>query len=511
MGHIAYGADIPEEYCCPISGDIMLEPVTTPRGHSYEKEMILKWVREKGTSPMTRASVNESQIIPNFSLKEAIANHPEALKIRSLSTQIEKALKEKQAIIEYARGKSIVVLIGITGVGKSALGNILASKSFDINNRKLSFADGFKTGDNASVTRWPEYLESSLGLIFDLPGFNDTEGTAQDIINAALIGALFKAAQSIKVVNLVSDSLLGSAERTENLAKWYKLIKFLPEKLIKESTVLLVARSNTMDNYTEDEEYLSDMVAPRTITHADDSDDVQKAKKTLEHLLQKKKILRSPETKKEDASAFLARNDWFKKLVMHIQSLDSLRMPLNWKIQIDLNSTISSVLRYLLKNTIKTIYTTEKNSWPQIQADKSFISRVWSSTNDSLFSREKYLKKLNDAIENNKSIAYIKDFAQESFDAAKKEIEKEFEKDCIARDKELQEKQNKDIDANIEAISSGVGTLAAAVVPGGDKAAAMAGRAGSRVAVKVIGKVAVGVGVKKLFSSLSKGLSGNKK
>ena len=57
---------------CPITGDIMQDPLTTPEGHSFEKEAIEKWLQENLTCPLTRASITLESLIPNSNLKQAI-------------------------------------------------------------------------------------------------------------------------------------------------------------------------------------------------------------------------------------------------------------------------------------------------------------------------------------------------------------------------------------------------------------------------------------------------------
>ena len=46
--------DIPEEYLCPITFELMLEPVKASDGYIYEKKAILDWYRQNKTSPFTR-------------------------------------------------------------------------------------------------------------------------------------------------------------------------------------------------------------------------------------------------------------------------------------------------------------------------------------------------------------------------------------------------------------------------------------------------------------------------
>ena len=63
---------IPQTFYCPISGDLMNNPVSDREGHSYEKGEILRWLQKSKTSPMTRSYLDESHLVENDSLKRSI-------------------------------------------------------------------------------------------------------------------------------------------------------------------------------------------------------------------------------------------------------------------------------------------------------------------------------------------------------------------------------------------------------------------------------------------------------
>ena len=73
----AVGKDVPD-FCCPIGGELMREPVMLDDGTSYEKKAIAEWFstqkRESKplSSPMTREEVS-GKLERNLSLKNAIA------------------------------------------------------------------------------------------------------------------------------------------------------------------------------------------------------------------------------------------------------------------------------------------------------------------------------------------------------------------------------------------------------------------------------------------------------
>uniref|UniRef100_A0A3B3ZT60 WD repeat, SAM and U-box domain-containing protein 1 n=1 Tax=Periophthalmus magnuspinnatus TaxID=409849 RepID=A0A3B3ZT60_9GOBI len=68
------GSDGPDEFLGPITRELMRDPVIAADGYSYEREAIESWIRGKTkTSPMTNLPLQTTLLIPNRSLKMAIA------------------------------------------------------------------------------------------------------------------------------------------------------------------------------------------------------------------------------------------------------------------------------------------------------------------------------------------------------------------------------------------------------------------------------------------------------
>lgn len=62
----------PESYYCPISGELMKDPVIDPEGNTYDRRSIEAWLVKNATSPVTRSPLTQAQLAPNRALKEAI-------------------------------------------------------------------------------------------------------------------------------------------------------------------------------------------------------------------------------------------------------------------------------------------------------------------------------------------------------------------------------------------------------------------------------------------------------
>ncbi|XP_054976509.1 WD repeat, SAM and U-box domain-containing protein 1 isoform X2 [Sorex araneus] len=66
-------SEIPDEFICPITRELMKDPVIAADGYSYEKEAMENWIsKKKRTSPMTNLVLPSLVLTPNRTLKMAI-------------------------------------------------------------------------------------------------------------------------------------------------------------------------------------------------------------------------------------------------------------------------------------------------------------------------------------------------------------------------------------------------------------------------------------------------------
>merc|ERR1711998_224152 len=64
--------DVPEELCCPLTMEPMLEPVVTADGHTYERAAIEAWLEQHDTSPLTNKHLEHRQLIPNLLVRSQL-------------------------------------------------------------------------------------------------------------------------------------------------------------------------------------------------------------------------------------------------------------------------------------------------------------------------------------------------------------------------------------------------------------------------------------------------------
>tara|TARA_Y100000768_G_scaffold328819_1_gene266941 strand:+ start:4585 stop:6258 length:1674 start_codon:yes stop_codon:yes gene_type:complete len=78
-----YDENPPNEYICSITQSLMVEPVITSRGNTYEKKNIKEWFKsgknkkEKVTDPLTGLKLRNKQLLTNVSLKNLITEWKE--------------------------------------------------------------------------------------------------------------------------------------------------------------------------------------------------------------------------------------------------------------------------------------------------------------------------------------------------------------------------------------------------------------------------------------------------
>ena len=63
----------PDAFTCPITHDLLRDPVIAQDGFSYEREMIEKWFVSHNTSPMTGLRIKSKSLVSNIGLKGQIS------------------------------------------------------------------------------------------------------------------------------------------------------------------------------------------------------------------------------------------------------------------------------------------------------------------------------------------------------------------------------------------------------------------------------------------------------
>ena len=91
---------MPDDYICPITADIMTDPVSTMDGFTYERTAISEWLHSNDTSPVTGAELESKARRPNHEIRSLIRScHPQLPFLRSMI----RSFAEEFDFAEFAR------------------------------------------------------------------------------------------------------------------------------------------------------------------------------------------------------------------------------------------------------------------------------------------------------------------------------------------------------------------------------------------------------------------------
>merc|ERR1719171_3447531 len=65
----------PPSFYCPVSQQVMRDPVVLCDGHTYERRHIQRWLQENNTSPVSGLQLPQQDIYPNHALRNAIEEY----------------------------------------------------------------------------------------------------------------------------------------------------------------------------------------------------------------------------------------------------------------------------------------------------------------------------------------------------------------------------------------------------------------------------------------------------
>ena len=62
--------DVNEDLVCPLTHKVFVDPVSTPSGHTYEREALLKYMAENNNmDPKAKKPIEKHQLVPNRTVK----------------------------------------------------------------------------------------------------------------------------------------------------------------------------------------------------------------------------------------------------------------------------------------------------------------------------------------------------------------------------------------------------------------------------------------------------------
>ena len=129
--------NIPEEFKCPISMDLMKDPVLSPCSHSFEKTSILNWINTHTVCPLCRENLNFDQLVLNLALKNTIEKFiSDRDEVQKLNEKICK-LEDSSVPNEYIE----LMFNQIKSENESLFNSMKNEKELEINSLKMKIRD----------------------------------------------------------------------------------------------------------------------------------------------------------------------------------------------------------------------------------------------------------------------------------------------------------------------------------------------------------------------------------
>ena len=103
---------VPDDFLCPISLDLMNNPVILCDGQSYEKDHIEEWLKSHNTSPNTGLELSNQDMLVNYALKGSIDDFKEYIykeTIKKEREEIEREEREEREGINIYKKKMILI------------------------------------------------------------------------------------------------------------------------------------------------------------------------------------------------------------------------------------------------------------------------------------------------------------------------------------------------------------------------------------------------------------------
>ena len=191
-------------------------------------------------SPSRHSRSSYSNYSSSLSPSSSVYSH---LDLDFLESGINAASVEVQNQIKLRPNATRVLVVGLTGSGKSTLVHALASKqltvciskhgdAWEVNVPVDELIPGYAIGHGlGSVTSTPcSWHDRISNLVYwDCPGFLDSRGVTQEIINAFAIDQLLKPPSRIKILLAMQESDFQNGRGSGALDRIEKLIGIIPD------------------------------------------------------------------------------------------------------------------------------------------------------------------------------------------------------------------------------------------------------------------------------------------
>lgn len=197
-----------------------------------------------------RRSLPEVHSMPTAMIPSTTDFGIEALESKIKTTEIQVQARLREEVGNPTR----VLVLGTTGSGKSTLVHGLSGKKLTaeegIGSYKINVVGGVLPGftighhlDSATTIPVSWYDRTSNLVYWDCPGFMDSRGERQEIINAFAVDQLFTSPSRIGILLAIQESDFEGARGMEVIKRFNKIISLIPnQEQLKRSLSLVVTK-----------------------------------------------------------------------------------------------------------------------------------------------------------------------------------------------------------------------------------------------------------------------------
>ncbi|CAG9335121.1 unnamed protein product [Blepharisma stoltei] len=272
--------DVPDDYCCPITGDLMEDPVVAPDGHSYERASITAWFQKNKTSPLTGAALKNTVLIDNHRLKAIISSFKEKMPEIQRECQIKRDLIEainiREAFFEDSLKKGNEQIGNIT-----SLYNNEKEKNLMLENKLISYKKSIEIKINHI-----EWLKTNLDHFQSLSFEKDNEIKR---LNMELATSLHENSELKRFIKANNGNFVNKLLRIQQCLKQYE--KDITSNKLNANNQLAGIRASISDLISENSKFeFEDLKKPNLLIENQQNppQDAKNSDENLQLLLENK-------------------------------------------------------------------------------------------------------------------------------------------------------------------------------------------------------------------------------
>jgi len=193
-------AKVIEHYTCPISQQILVDPVVAQDGVIYERRCIERWLKERKSSPVTNQEMGPT-LLSSIAALQVVAN------------LVEEGLVDADAALDFFvdRGRSLAVRKAPSGpdlqVALADFRRALALAKTHEQRKEIEF--------QIKLVSW---MQEGLRLVTELQGLQAHDTCGEGVADVHQMNVWMT-----QVGDVVRSALLASLGKEQPMARWWKL------------------------------------------------------------------------------------------------------------------------------------------------------------------------------------------------------------------------------------------------------------------------------------------------